>query len=293
MNKIIIVMSLVMMLFLASCSSGSDANTNAFPSIGSNSGTSGGVGVSLEFAENNPPGEMIKDQPYNFAFVWRNYQEHEVNDLQVKASGFDSGYISGLESLLNSGTSVGTLPRYTSQTGPGIYTGQVLNGVQAQGFQNSYPFNPTFSWCYSTTSTYQEQICVPSTLNTCELKVDTTTAKNGPVSFTIDRISSIGSELRIDLKAQNIGPGKIVSECFEKDTYSVEFSTPQVTLGSTSGNCEAVSGFNFVNGEAYFYCTFSRVSDDAYASQLVISLDGVNYQQELTKPITAVDLNAQ
>ncbi|MDA3855825.1 MAG: hypothetical protein PF569_06185 [Candidatus Woesearchaeota archaeon] len=284
MNRILVIGLVSLMILFAGCSADTgDAQTSGF--LGSGSSSKGGVGVGLSFAEGNPKSEMIKEQPGTFAFVFTNYQEHEISDLVVRSKGFDWNYVNGLDEEF----SIDTIPKATTQTGPGIYAGYIVSGVSVSGFTGDYNFNPKFDYCYSAKTLYREQICVPSVNNQCDTDVTKSLVQNGPLSVKYDRINSIEDEIRIDFTVNDNGGGKVVNECFNDEDYANSYELV-ATLGSDQGSCEAVSGQNMINGKSKFYCTFSRSGDDSYASQIVVELD-YKYQQTKEQKITVKDLN--
>ena len=121
-----------LVLVFAGCSSGIDGvKENSL--LGGKSGSSmrGGSGVVLSFADSRPSSEMFKGEPTTFAFVFTNYQEHEISDMRVQSRGFDRGYVVGLPEEF----SITKIPPYTS-SGPGVFAGYVVSGVVV--------LNPTF-----------------------------------------------------------------------------------------------------------------------------------------------------
>lgn len=290
-QNIIMILSFGLLLLFAGCSGGADgAKSDGIFSIGkgSSSGTNSGSsgGVTLEFAEQNPPSEMIKDQPYTFAFIFKNYQEHEISDLVVKTKGFERGYVESLGESYN----IGTLPPATITSGPGVYTGQIVQGVKVGGFEGNFQFNPEFDYCYSAKTKFIEQICVPSKLNQCDTQVEKFSKQNGLLKVSIDRISSLEDKIRIDFVITSSGSGKVVNECFKLDDYSNAYSLGDVKLGSEVGQCDTVSGENIIGGKSNFYCEFSRSGDSSYASQVSVDLS-YRYQDTYKKSIKVIDLN--
>ena len=235
----------------------------------------------------DPPSEMIKEQPANFGFIFTNYQEHEIKDMKIRTSGYDTGYVKGLKKDYT----IGTLPKSTPQTGPGIFSGFQIVGVIVDGFSQRYDFKPKIDYCYTATTTYTKQICVPSKKNLCNVPVENYENQNGPLSVSIDRVTGFDNKIRIDFKILNSINGDVVNECFDNDDYINAYSKPVVKLGSTTGSCQAVSGENIVNGKSNFYCEFSRSGgEDSYASQVVVQFNYL-YQQSIKKNIVVKDLN--
>ncbi len=288
-TKILLVLFTAMALLLSGCSlfdSGTDGKQSGI-SIGGGSSTKSGTGVSLEFAENNPPSEMFKGQPYNFAFVFKNYQEHDIQDLKLRLKGFDTGYVTGLQTDYT----IQTLPKATTQAGPGVYPGHVVQGVRVDGFTGDYNFNPVFDYCYTAKTTFTQSVCVPSTMNQCDTDVTSSTEQNGPLSVKIDYINSFENNIRIDFSISNSGGGDVVNECFDIQDYANSYEINSVTLGTSTGNCQTVSEtFEVIGDKANFYCEFPRgTNEDSYASQVVVDLEYL-YQQETKKSIVVKDL---
>lgn len=289
-KSIIMILSLALLLLFSGCSmiGGTDAKQDGFSiGKGSSSSKSSGSGVTLEFADQNPPAEMIKGQPYTFAFVFKNYQEHPITNLEFKTKGFERGYVS---SNFPETYTVASIPQATQTAGPGVFSGLIVSGVSVDGFEGNFAFNPEFDYCYDSKTTYVEQICVPSTMNQCDTQVEKFSKQNGPLSISIDRISSLADNLRIDFVISNSGNGKIVNECFKTDDYANAYTLGEVKLGSELGQCETISGSSIISGKSNFYCEFSRNGDGSYASQVSVKLD-YKYQNTVKKTIKVIDLN--
>ena len=285
-SSLIIGVLVAVLLLVAGCDTNSDGQQSGFLGGGSSGGSSNsGSGVDLTFADKNPPSSMIKGQPVTFAFVFTNHQEHEISDLRLKSKNFDTGYVTGLGADYN----VNTIPRASDKTGAGVYAGHIVEGVRIDGFEGNYKFNPVFDYCYTQKSTHREQICVPSSRNQCDEEVEKSLKENGPLNVDIERITALDNDIRIDFVVNNKGKGDVVNECFKTDDYANAYDL-SVTLGTTQGNCEAVSGQTIINGKSNFYCTFPRQSDESYASQVVVELSSL-YQQETKLSITVEDLN--
>lgn len=295
LRNILAITSLFILLALSGCSSETDGKQSGiFPSIGEgkSTSTSSTQGISLEFAEGNPPEEMIKGVAQNFAFVIRNYQTHEVTDMSIKSKGYDTSYAPALSQFEGNGYSVSSVPKATTQAGPGVFDGLVVSGVSVDGFDGDYNFNPSFDYCYTAKTNYREQICVPSTRNQCDVKIEKLVNHNGPLTVSLDRITPIENEIRLDFTITNSGNGDVVNECFDTEDYSNEYKNLDVRLGSAQGSCTAVSGQKIIGNKASFYCTFSRSSDESYSSQVVVEFEYL-YQQTTQKKIVVKDLNAE
>lgn len=288
-NRTILAILIISILILFSgCSSDKDIKESGF-SIGkgtSKGSSSSKSGVNLEFANQNPPSEMIKGQPYTFAFVFKNFQEHEITDLEFKTKGFERGYVNGLEENYK----IASIPPGTQTTGPGVYSGLVLNGVTVTGFEGNFAFNPEFDYCYSAKTNYIEQICVPSTMNQCDTQVEKYSKQNGPLSIKIDRITSLENKIRIDFVITNTGSGKVVNECFKTDDYANAYTLSEVKLGSQIVSCNTISGEKIISDKSNFYCEFPRNGESSYASQVSVKLD-YKYQNTVKKNIKVIDLN--
>jgi len=289
-NIVMIVLVSIFMLF-AGCSIpgvGDNTQQNGFFSGGSGGSTSsGGSGVDLTFAPENPPSKMYKGDPRTFGFIFTNHQEHDITDMRIKTKGFETSYVKGLNNNYN----VQTIPKATTQSGAGVFTGLQVTGVSVDGFQEKYDFNPKFDYCYTAKTSFREQICVPSKKNTCDVKVDASQKQNGPLVVSADRVVNYQGGIRIDFTVTNKANGKVVNECFKDDDYANSFEL-EAKLGDSSGQCTAVSGQQIVNGKANFYCEFTRSMEDSYASQIVVGLD-YKYQQSAEKKIQVVDLDYQ
>lgn len=288
MNKknFLLVILLAIMLFIAGCSSGTDSRGSSFGS-GSSSGTSGsGSGLELSFAQGNPPSEMFKGQPYTFAFVIKNLQEHDITDLQIRTKGFDRGFVSGLAESY----SVSNVPR-ASSIGPGLYTGLIAQGVTVDGFVGNFNFNPEFEMRYSAKTNFRQQICVPSQSNTCDVDVTSSLYSNGPVTVKVSHINALGSTIRVDFDVTNSGKGDVIGAGDTKVEYTAPYQV-QATLGTARGTCtpSGTNEFLIAGNKGSFNCEFQRTSDSSYASQLSVELD-YQYIQELKLPIRVRDLN--
>lgn len=281
-KKYLIIITLLATLLLAGCLNGGNGDAQQAGFGGSDVSSDDRKGVVLSFAERNPPERMFKGTPYTFAFVIENYQEHPINNLQIKTRGFDRGFITGL----NRDYTVSSISAASETVKPAVHSGLVVNGVNADGFEGDYNFNPEFKYCYQATSTFREQICVPSENNVCETDVNENIRQNGPVQLSVERINSIDNIIRVDFKVGNKGSGNVVNECFEGDNYATQYTIDEVRLGSASGSCEPIgtNEFQLVNGEGSFKCEFQRGSEDSYSSQITAKIS-YSYEDSTKKNI--------
>lgn len=272
----ILVLFLGFFLVLSGCSSDGDNRTSGI-GIGSNTGSSGTSGINLKFAPGNPPSEMFKGQPYTFAFVFENFQEHDITDLRIRTRGFDRGLVSGLEESYT----VSNLPRFSQQVGPGLFNGLVVQGVTVDNFVGNFNFNPEFELRYTAKTIFRDQLCVPSLNNLCEVEVDSSRYQRGPLRVNLAYINAIGSDIRLDFEVTNSGRGNLIGP---EDTR-VEFIAPysvSASLGTSVGNCVPSGNNEFVvaDGRGAFTCTFPRTSDSSYSSQLSLDVEYEYFQVE-------------
>jgi len=295
LNKLLLIGILAISILFVGCSmpwSKTEGDSNGF-SIGggSSSSSSSTGGVKLEFDENNPPSEMIKGNPYTFAFIFKNYQEHEVKDLVLKTQGFERDFITGLDEEYQ----LNVIPKATEITGEGVYPGLIVEGVVGDNFEGNYNFNPVFEYAYTALTSYREQICVPDKMNKCDVNIEKSIKQNGPLAIRVDKLNSFEDSIRIDFSVSNSGSGKVVSpeDPFNTKGYANPYKLIGVKLGSSDGDCHhvGVEDYQLIKDRSNFYCTFSRNSDVSYSSQIIVNLEYM-YHNELKKKITIKDLNA-
>ena len=296
-NKLIVLGLIVMMLF-SGCSVpflGDDTKTSGFGSSSSSSSSSSDTkGVVLEFSEGNPPEEMYSEQTVTFGYVFKNHQNHEITDLKLKASGFETNYVHGLDDNVEN---IPEIPKMTDEMGIGIYAETNPPQVYLEDFGEKYNFNPEFKYCYSADSILTEQVCVPSKLtNVCEIKIEKMQKTNGPLTVIANNIinKDNGGKVRIFFTIENKGNGKVVNanNCpSTKDDYSADYDI-KATLGTANGQCYSVSGddkYKVINNEkGSFYCDFTRSSEDSYATQLSVT---ATYKYEQTTKLNILVKN--
>lgn len=280
------------LLIFSGCSNGSDGakTSGLLPSIGSGSTQKGGSGIELTFAEGQPGNEYNKGQPFNFGFIIKNYQNHDISDMKIKISGVEWGYINGL----NPEYSVDAITKATTQTGPGIFSGLYIQGITVDKFSTKYNFNPKFNYCYTAKTIYREQVCIPSkTTNSCNIKVESGIYQNGPMNVKINSLTNYDANtVIVNLQITNSGNGKVTNECFKTEDYANEYKLNFVTLGTVTGDCSKTQSNKIVGNTAVITCTFPRGSDDAaYPSQLVVDFD-YKYEQSTQKNILIKDYTA-
>lgn len=291
-NLILVIVTSILLIF-SGCSGNTDGakTSELFPSVGSGTSQTTGNGVDLSFAENQPGKEYNKGQPINFGFVFKNFQDEEITDMKMKITGIEWGYITGLEREYT----ISSIPKATPQAGPGVFTGFFVQGVTVDGFSNNYNFNPKFDYCYTTKTTFREQVCVPSKKNICDIKVEKSQYSNGPLKVTINRLVDYSDQttgkVGIELTINNVANGKIVNECFKTEDYANKYELISVKLGNTVGTCTAVSGYQIVSGTSKIFCEFPRNEDNSYASQVTVELQ-YKYEQSTPKNILVKDYKA-
>lgn len=282
-------MSLVMVcmsvLIISGCTSftGGDVRTSGIGGSGSQAG-----GVVITFSENNPPKEMFKGEEYDFAFLFSNYQMHDIVDMRLKITGFDRGNVEGIPET----DSVSSISKFSEVAGAGLKTDYFYEGVVVDNFEKEYPFNPKIRYCYTQQSFRKQEICVPATNNVCsdDIVVKDSVEQNGAFNFKVQRVNAISDKIRIDFEMTNTGSGKVVDECFEREGFASSFDGVVAKLGVEEGDCYPVGTENylFTNGKANFYCEFSRTGDDSYPSQVYVSASSL-YEQETSLSITVRD----
>lgn len=288
--KKILIMMITTLLFLAGCSSGSDNDQSISNPFGSGSGKSTGssssTGVTLEFTNGNPPQDMFIGSPVTFAFIFKNYQLHDVENVEVKVKGFDRSYVSGLDEEY----SVTRIPKASDAIGAGIFTGLVASGVVVEGFVGDYNFNPEFEYCYLAKTSFRETVCVPSTTNQCEIEYSAQTTQNGPVSVSIDRVNAVSDSVQISFTLNNKGQGEMRNECFNDQDYATQYVINSIKLGTLDGNCNPSGTDDYLLGEGRgsFFCEFPRSQDGSYPTQLTLELEYL-YEQEIQKSYTVID----
>lgn len=246
-------------------------------------------GVTLRFGEGNPPSEMFKGQDYTFSFVFENEQIHDIADMVVRSYGYDEGFVTGLSPEYN----VDTIPRANSISGVGVYASLIVEGVNVDGFTGDYSFDPKFDYCYTATTTFREQVCVPSARNQCDLNYDRSEEQNGPLQVTLNDLQLAGDDLILPLEIRNRGEGEAVNSCFDSDDYQIGYNLVEVKLGSQTGDCRPASSdsYSLVDDRASIFCTFPRTasSEEAYVSQLSVELN-YKYQQSTELDVEVKDL---
>lgn len=291
LNKILTIIMCMALVVFAGCSSGDDDTRSSGVGSGTSSSNSPSPtqGVTLEFVEGNPPNEIFKGTPVNFAFVFRNNQKHEISNLEMRTSGFDRGFVSGLREEYT----ISSIPAASEAAGQGIYSGLVEQGVVIDNFQGSYDFNPEFTYCYEATSTHSQAVCVPSSTNQCDTEFQQSKSNNGPLTVSINNINTVGDNVLIRFSVENKGPGVVVNECFNTQDYATSYDV-SAKLGTAQGDCfpSGSEEFLLTGGESgNFQCEFPRSSEQgSYSTQLVVEL-GHLYQQSLKEQIEVVDLN--
>jgi len=287
-NKIMMLFVLVMVLLFSGCDVPfmGDAKQSGFGSGSSDTGDkNNNKAVELTFNEGVPPKDMYKGQEVTFGFMFKNYQEHDVTDMKLKVSGFDKSYVSNLNEMYT----ISKIPRLTKEAGAGVLGSFAIRDVTVDKFQEEYPFNPVFDYCYKVETNFLESICVPDKKeNKCNVEFKKTSMNNGPLKLNVNNIINKDNGVRIFFTIENRGDGKAVNTCFEKD-YATKYSVEAV-LGTVKGNCQT-SGDDFVviNDRSNFYCDFTRSQDTSYSSQATVKLS-YNYEQSVKKEILVKSL---
>ena len=281
LSKKIVILGVLLLgiLLVTGCTGGVTGGDNVrTANIGGSSGNNNGA-ITIDFVQNNPPSEMFKGERYDFAFIFLNNQMHEVDDLELRITGFDRGNVNGLPEQ----DRVSSIPRASEVAGPGRKTDHFYSGVVVDDFTREFPLNPRIRYCYTQVSFRQQEICVPSLNNVCgnDVVVGNTVETNGPFNFRVQRVNAIGGTIRIDFEMTNRLGGTVVDECFGRDGFASEYSGVVARLGTVEGDCRpsGTNDFLFANGRANFHCEFSRTGDDSYPAQLYVEAQSL-YEQE-------------
>lgn len=292
-KKWLLVIFMLFGIFLAGCSSSNvdGTKTSGFPSIGGGSNSKGGNGVILEFGEGMNNIQPQKDIPFTMVLNLKNYQRHSIDDLLIKITGFDTGYASNLDFERTETVSA------ASETAPS-QKAIIYDGVTLGGFTGDYTWNPVFKYCYSTSTKFREQVCIPNQFGqSCENKIDSNIFSNGPMGVKIDSIYAQGAnQVGVELTLSDNMGGDVVNECFE-DKNRIPFGKlsnegVRVNLGSEPGDCIPITSddHTVVNDNIKYKCTFNRNGgEDPYTSQITVETD-YKYQSEIKKNIVIRDL---
>ena len=278
-KSLILSITFLSLLLITGCTGGvGGGDTVRTAGIGGSSANNNGA-VVINFVENNPPSQMFKGERYDFAFIFSNYQMHEVDDLQLRITGFDRGNVVGIPEQ----DRVSSIPRASEVAGAGIKTDHFYSDVVVDDFTREFPLNPRIRYCYTQTSFRKQEICVPSLNNVCgrDVVVANNVETNGPFNFRVQQVNAIGGVVRIDFEVTNRLGGRVVDECFGREGFASEYSGVVARLGTVEGNCRAsgTNDFLFANGRANFFCEFARTGDDSYPAQLYVEAESL-YEQE-------------
>lgn len=278
-----------MLLVLAGCGGGSETSQSAFFGIGEGSTGTTKSGVTLRFADGNPPQQMFKGEEYNFAFIFENFQIHDVDDMVLRTGGYDSSLMQGLAEEYQ----ISNLPRASEAIGPGVYSGLVVDGVRVDDFEGDFAFPAVFEYCYTAKTAMRENVCVPSSRNQCETDITKDSAQNGPVVVRIQNINALSDEIRVDFSLTTSGNGQVVNNCFETEDYANDYTINSVKLGSVEGSCTPAGTDDFLlgGGAGNFYCTFPRAGDSSYSSQVLVDIE-YKFQQEQQLLLDVRDLDS-
>lgn len=300
MNKLNIIMSIILAIFLifaSGCSlTGSNDTENKGISIGSSTSNSKGSGVSLEFAEGNPRLELTKGEFTNFAFIFKNYQKHDISNMKLRVSGYDVGYVTGLENFQSDlgGAFNPIIPAANPSSGEASQINIANIPVKVDSFMGqTYNFNPKFDYCYEAKTSYLETVCIPEKdKNNCDIQYSNTKVSNGPISVKIDKLIAAGDLIRIEFTISNTGSGSIVNECFNTKDFSKKYDNLNVMLGTKVGDCKHKGQEEFLvsNDKSQFFCEFTRDQETAFTSNIIVSFDYL-YQQSKNVNIKVEDLN--
>ena len=292
-RKLGYILVVLVLLFFTGCGIGSDGSKTSGLSIGKGDSTSSGSvsgkeGIKLGFTQGNPVTQMIKGGSYTFAFVFENYLNHEVTDLRIRTRGFDTNFVSGL----NTDYSVNRIPKANDASGPGVYSGLVVNGVRVDNFKENFNFNPYFDYCYTAKTSFGEQICVPNKRYECDIEVNKFKFQSGVLGVSLGELKLSDGKIIVPIKIKDEGNGQVVNTCFNTEEYERNYKLESVKLGSEVGSCTPYSSekFSLIQGESTIYCTFSRSQDEAYLSQLSVELSYA-YQQAMYLEIEVEDLD--
>lgn len=289
-NNLVILGLVLFTLIFSSCSAltGGESKSSGL-SIGGGSASSSGGGVVLEFGAVNI--EPQKGYAFPIPITITNFQKHAVSDLVIRPTGFDTGYVSGLQSEYRESLSAAT------DNGP-YQKSLYISSVTVNGFTGNYDFNPVFKYCYSATTVFNEQVCVPDKYGKCDIKSSGVT-QNGPISVKVDRIIPVGeNEISVEFSLSDSLGGNVVNDCFQdslKMDFGNKYSIAEVKLGSTVGQCIAAMADDYTinQGKGRMVCMFARgQNQDPYSSQINVKLN-YKYQQQVQKKLTVRDLTVR
>jgi len=289
MNKKLLIILMISGLIFTGCNFGTDGKQSGFSDIiGSGSSSSGesGSGVAIEFEKLNF--KPIKGDSFSLLATFKNYQPEPVS-IRVKPTGFYWQYVEGLEKEFTIDLTPAT------STGP-MKLAKFFEGITISGFEGDYNWNPIFQYCYETKSIFRELVCVPDEQGACDIPIEPSTYKYGPLNTKVTSVYLIGKDkIGTIIDISNTNNGNVVNDCFQdkrKMGFGNKIDDPVVKLGTEIGDCistSASNGFVINDNSQTMKCEFPRTQDGVYPTQIVIEY-GYKYQQESSTEITIKDL---
>ncbi len=309
-SKIVLVILMIFILFLVSCSPKPGAGETPLDTAAALQQVKTGTqAVEMKLIQDSPPA-IIYDQNDLIAVVEVNNKgNHDLKaqDCFVQVTGFDRNIISGsFAGPRSCAEGIGVLE------GKNLYN--TLGAINTLEFHSSVnlpidvpDYNPNLNFlsCYHYHTIANPSVCVDplfyqvsSQQKTCRpTDVPMGGGQGGPVGVTYVGVNMVGNRAIFEINIKNLGIGKVLSpfanlnNCGQgslgyQDLDKVEFNVEMTGGGKV--NCKPQDGFvRLNNGQGKIICTFDIPGASAFETPLLINLD-YSYAQSFQRSVRII-----
>lgn len=306
-----LVLSLIAMLFLASCKGGVTAGEKPMDTAAALKAVqSGSQGVEISLMSNLPPSTVYDNNELVAILEVKNKGNHDLDlqDCFVQVTGFDKNIIrGGFDYVHSCAENQGVLE------GKNVYN--LNGGTNMIEFRSTdvrlpegiFEYNPllNFLTCYNYQTKSNPSICVDPLLfqvtneqKTCiPHSVSMGSGQGAPVGVSYVGVEMIGGKAVFEINVVNFGTGRVLSsyadirDCGEATLGYSDLDRVEYKVEMSNGiplNCKPLDGFvRLVNNNGKIICSATIPGASAYETPLMVELD-YNYIQSLTRSIKIV-----
>ncbi len=290
MKFVLLLVAIVSMLLLSSCSSisqGEDADSTSSVLAQVQSGTQG---IEVDFVHDYPPTTMYDISDFVMLLEVENKGAYDVGatECYLQVTGFDPNIISGIDYAQSCGPIDGK--NVYNLDGGWNQVEYLSSSINLPDGTLEYSPNLNLVWCYAYQTLANPSICVDplfyqitSEQKACDPQDVSMSSQGGPVSVSYVGVDMIGDTAIFEISVHNSGGGRVlspytdISSCGESTLDYEDLDRISYNIEMTGGSmveCTPSNGIlRLSNDVGKIVCTFSISGSTAYETPLQITLD--------------------
>ena len=291
MKKIFLFFSLIIILFFSSCSNIQESfiGNNKDSSFGGGSKKpspeTGGINLKILGLET-----LFEGEEKNLNLQFENYQKHEIQNLKIKITGFDTGFTDNKQQNYN-------IDSINSNEGNIQGIANLKYTFSFNEILTDYEANFNVNYCYEAQSVFDYSLCIQD-IEKSECQDSKNSQNIGPLLISLDKKTITKKKIILTIKVEDILIGRNVDTCFEntENKFSSSFKIIEKKLGVQDLNCKPSQSSKYEiykdSNSGFITCEVERkkYSDGETNTNLRIGIKSL-YEQKKAFPFTVKNID--